>query len=295
MALDRPSSNGYRDGSATVSRDTFKLTMSESLRNVLDHRRLFLAVFLGCLLLATIYAITATPVYSVDTLIKVEENKHSALGSLSEISNALDIQSSSVVGEIDIARSRTVVTRAMDETLAQVDVSVRNPIPLIGGFVASLLRKDRNGLVVPLFNTPFWAWGGERVEFRKFDIPDAQIGKKLELDYLPGNRFVLRDSHGDEVLRGVVGKPSVANGYNVDVARIVARPGTEFRVRRESTQVRLDSILTKLSGAETKRQSGIMQLSFEDHDPVYAARLLNAIAAAYLDANARRRAEDAER
>lgn len=269
--------------------------MSESLRNVLDHRRLFLAVFLGCLLLATIYAITATPVYSVDTLIKVEENKHSALGSLSEISNALDIQSSSVVGEIDIARSRTVVTRAMDETLAQVDVSVRNPIPLIGGFVASLLRKDRNGLVVPLFNTPFWAWGGERVEFRKFDIPDAQIGKKLELDYLPGNRFVLRDSHGDEVLRGVVGKPSVANGYNVDVARIVARPGTEFRVRRESTQVRLDSILTKLSGAETKRQSGIMQLSLEDHDPVFAARLLNAIAAAYLDANARRRAEDAER
>ncbi|MBU9147904.1 lipopolysaccharide biosynthesis protein [Burkholderia multivorans] len=295
MALDRPSSNGYRDGSATVSRDTFKLTMSESLRNVLDHRRLFLAVFLGCLLLATIYAITATPVYSVDTLIKVEENKHSALGSLSEISNALDIQSSSVVGEIDIARSRTVVTRAMDETLAQVDVSVRNPIPLIGGFVASLLRKDRNGLVVPLFNTPFWAWGGERVEFRKFDIPDAQIGKKLELDYLPGNRFVLRDSHGDEVLRGVVGKPTVANGYNVDVARIVARPGTEFRVRRESTQVRLDSILTKLSGAETKRQSGIMQLSLEDHDPVFAARLLNAIAAAYLDANARRRAEDAER
>lgn len=269
--------------------------MSESLRNVLDHRRLFLAVFLGCLLLATIYAITATPVYSVDTLIKVEENKHSALGSLSEISNALDIQSSSVVGEIDIARSRTVVTRAMDETLAQVDVSVRNPIPLIGGFVASLLRKDRNGLVVPLFNTPFWAWGGERVEFRKFDIPDAQIGKKLELDYLPGNRFVLRDSHGDEVLRGVVGKPSVANGYNVDVARIVARPGTEFRVRRESTQVRLDSILTKLSGAETKRQSGIMQLSLEDRDPVFAARLLNAIAAAYLDANARRRAEDAER
>ncbi|MCO1373364.1 Wzz/FepE/Etk N-terminal domain-containing protein [Burkholderia multivorans] len=295
MALDRPSSNGYRDGSAAVSHDTFRLTISESLRNVLDHRRLFLAVFLGCLLLATIYAITATPVYSVDTLIKVEENKHSALGSLSEISNALDIQSSSVVGEIDIARSRTVVTRAMDETLAQVDVSVRNPIPLIGGFVASLLRKDRNGLVVPLFNTPFWVWGGERVEFRKFDIPDAQIGKKLELDYLPGNRFVLRDSHGDEVLRGVVGKPSVANGYNVDVARIVARPGTEFRVRRESTQVRLDSILTKLSGAETKRQSGIMQLSLEDHDPVFAARLLNAIAAAYLDANARRRAEDAER
>ncbi|GAF92359.1 unnamed protein product, partial [marine sediment metagenome] len=75
---------------------------------------------------------------------------------------------------------------------------------------------------------------------------------------------------------------SEGNGYRVDVSRIVARPGTEFRVRRVATPVRLDAILTKLTGAETKRQSGIMQLNLEDPDPVFAARLLNAIAAAYL-------------
>ncbi|AZQ54073.1 GNVR domain-containing protein [Burkholderia cenocepacia] len=295
MALDRPSSNEYRDGAGNISRDASRFTLTELLENVFEYRKTFLAVFLGCLLMALVYAISATPIYSADTLIQVEENKHSALGSLSEISSALDIQNSAVIGEIDIARSRTVVTQAIDDIVAQAEVSVSNRIPLVGGFLDSILSKDANGLVIPLFNTPFWAWGGEQVEFRQFDVPDAQLGKKLELDYLEGNRFLLKNSDGQEVLKGVVGQPSDGNGYRVDVSRIVARAGTTFRVRRVATPVRLDAVLTKLSGAETKRQSGIMQLNFEDPDPVFAARLLNAIAAAYLDVNSRRRSQDAER
>ncbi|MBC8924840.1 hypothetical protein IAI17_44335, partial [Escherichia coli] len=66
---------------------------------------------------------------------------------------------------------------------------------------------------------------------------------------------------GQEILSGVVGVPAASNGYRVDVARIVARPGAEFRVRRIATDVRLDAILKKLGVTETKRQSGIMQLS----------------------------------
>ncbi|MCA7999865.1 GNVR domain-containing protein [Burkholderia metallica] len=294
MTWDRPSSKQSRDGSGSIARDGVGFTLVQSLENVLDHWRVVLAIFLGCVLLALLYAVTATPIYSVDTLIQIQENKHSALGSLSEISNALDIENSAVVGEIDIARSRAVVTQAMDATVAQADVSVRNSVPLVGGLLGSVLSKGPDGLVEPLFNTPFWAWGGERIEFKEFDVPDAQVGKKLTLDYLDGNRFVLKDGNGQEVLTGVVGQPRAANGYRVNIARIVARPGTEFRVKRVATPVRLEAILKKLNGAETKRQSGIMQLSFEDPDPVFAARLLNAIAAAYLDAKAKRRSEDSE-
>ncbi|KVF01001.1 GNVR domain-containing protein [Burkholderia vietnamiensis] len=294
MTLDRAASNEYRDGAGSISRDAPRFALTELLENVLDYRYAFISVFLGCFLLALIYAVSAAPVYSVDTLIQVQENKHSALGALSEISNALDIQNSAVIGEIDVARSRTVVTQAIEETVAQAEASVGNRIPLVGGFVESVLPKDADGLVIAPFSTPFFAWGGERIEFRRFDVPESQLDKKLELDYLAGNRFSLKDSDGQEVLKGVIGKPSEANGYRVDIARIVARAGTEFRVRRVTTAERLDSVLTKLAGAETKRQSGIMQLSLESRDPVSAARLLNAIAAAYLDVNARRRSEDAE-
>lgn len=273
MTLNRRSSNEYRDGSVNASRDTRRLSPIDLVENVLDHRYVVLAIFLTCLLLALVYAVAAAPVYSVDTLIQVEENKPSALGSLSEISKALDIQNSAVLGEIDIARSRTVVTEAINATVAQVDVSVKNQIPLVGHLFGS----------------------SENLEFKAFDVPDAQIGKTLEFDYLEGNSFLLKDSDGKEVLSGVVGKPSIGNGYRVDVSQIVARAGTKFRVKRVPTHVRLEAILKKLGGAETKRQSGIMQLTFEDSDPVFAARLLNAVAAAYLDTNTRRRAKDAER
>ncbi|WP_419689262.1 GNVR domain-containing protein [Burkholderia theae] len=295
MKMDRPALTGHQNETKPVSRHVTRLSPIDLVENVLDNGRLFAAVVAACLLLAIVYAIAATPVYSADTLIQIEENKASALGSLSSISKALDIQNSAVVGEIDIVRSRSVVMEAINATAAQAEVSVENRFPLVGGLIGAFLSKDANGLAEPPLGMSSWAWGGERLEFRTFEVPSAQIGKALEFDYLDDNRFQLRDRNGQEVLSGVVGVPSASNGYQVDVARIVARPGAEFRVRRVATDVRVDAILKKLGVTETKRQSGIMQLSFEDADPIFAARMLNAIAAAYLSFNARRRADDAER
>ncbi|MCA7975626.1 lipopolysaccharide biosynthesis protein [Burkholderia cepacia] len=295
MKMDRPVLTGHQNEPKQPARHATRLSPIDLLENVLDNGRLFAAVFAACLLLAIVYAIAATPVYSADTLIQIEENKASALGSLSSISKALDIQNSAVIGEIDIVRSRSVVVEAMNATAAQTEVSVENRFPIVGGLIGAFLPKGANGLVDAPPGMSSWAWGGERLELRTFDVPSAQIGKALELDYLDGNRFRLKDRSGQVVLNGVVGVPSESNGYRVDVARIIARPGAEFRVRRVATDVRLEAILKKLGVTETKRQSGIMQLSFEDPDPVFAARMLNAIAAAYLNFNSRRRADDAER
>ncbi|VWB30289.1 LPS biosynthesis protein [Burkholderia arboris] len=295
MKMDRPALTGHQNEPKQAAGPATRLSPIDLLENVLDHGRLFVAVFAACLLLAIVYAVAATPVYSADTLIQIEENKASALGSLSSISKALDIQNSAVVGEIDIVRSRTVVMDAMTATAAQAEVSVESRFPLVGGLIGAFMPKDANGLVDAPLGMSSWAWGGERLEFRTFEVPTAQIGKPLTFDYLDGNRFRLTDRSGQEVLSGAVGVPAASNGYRVDVARIVARPGATFRVRRIATDVRLEAILKKLGVTETKRQSGIMQLSFEDADPDFAARMLNAIAAAYLNFNARRRADDAER
>ncbi|AOK07459.1 lipopolysaccharide biosynthesis protein [Burkholderia latens] len=295
MKMERPLSGVHRDGPKYASPGAIGVSPLDMLENALEHGRLFLIVFCACVLAALTYAIAATPIYAADALIRIEENKPSALGSLSAISKALDIQNSAVTGEIDVVRSRSVLTEAIDATGARADVSVRNHLPVIGSLIGSLMPKDANGLAAAPFGLSSWAWGGERVEFGAFDAPPAQVGKSLELDYLGDNRFRLKDGNGDEVLSGVVGVPSSANGYRVDVSRIVARPGMEFRVRYIGLESRIEAILKKLSVTETKRQSGIMQLNFEDPDPVFAARMLNAIAVSYLNFNAKRRAEDAER
>ncbi|WP_321811203.1 MULTISPECIES: GNVR domain-containing protein [unclassified Burkholderia] len=295
MKMERPSSSVHRNREQQAAPGALGLSPVDMLENVFENWRIFLAVFAVCLLTALVYAIAAAPVYSADTLIQVEENKASALGSLSAISKALDIQNSAVTGEIDIVRSRSVVTEAIDTTAAQANVSAEHHFPLIGSLLGSFMSKDADGLVAAPFGLTSWAWGGERLEFNAFDVPYAQTGKALEFDYLDGNRFRLKDGSGRQVLSGVIGEPSSANGYRVDVSRIVARPGAQFRVRSIAKDACLDAILKKLSVTETKRQSGIMLLNFEDADPVFAARMLNAIAESYLNFNARRRAGDAER
>jgi tyrosine-protein kinase Etk/Wzc len=295
MAFNRPSSNDYPAVTENVPSDALKLSPVDLFENLLNYRYVFLGIFFACLVLSVAYAIVAAPVFTADALIQVEEKKASALGSLSEVSRALDVQDSPVLGETDIVRSRTVLAQAMDATVAQADVSVKNHIPLVGRFLGSVLGKGPNGLVAPLFDSPFYAWGGEDAQFKTFNVPDEQLGKRLQLDYLGGGKWSLQDSTGKEVLRGEVGKPASGGGYTVDVTRFVARPGTQFAVQRYSTQTRLDLLAKKFSVAETKRQSGIMQLSFEDTNPAFAARFVNAIAAAYLTTTAQRKSSESER
>lgn len=295
MAINRPFSNVAGGEPRHSVRETLKLSPVDLFENLLHYRWTFIGIFAAVFLLALAYAVVSTPMYNADALIQVEENKASSMGSLSEVSKALDFQQSPLLGEMDIVRSRAVLTEAMDATVAQAEVTVNNRVPVIGRAVGSILSKGADGLVKPLFAEPFYAWGGENVQFTTFDVPKEQMGEKFQLDALDGRKWSLKDSNGEEVLNGVVGIAAVKNGYTVNVSKIVGRPGTEFTVKRFDTQPRLEDLLKKLTVAETKRQSGIMQITFEDANPVFAARFVNAIAESYLDVNAHRRSAESER
>jgi tyrosine-protein kinase Etk/Wzc len=201
MSRNRPFLDDDLGWNNKGSRQGTKLSLLDMIENVFDHKRIFIGVFFACLVLSVTYIALSAPVYSADALIQIEERKASTLGSLSDVSKALDIQDSPVVGEIDIVRSRTVLAQAMETTVAQAEVSVKNRLPLVGAFLGSILPKEPSGLVAPLIEEPFWAWGGEAVEFKTFDVPDDQLGKKLALDYAGNNKWTLRDAAGNELLR----------------------------------------------------------------------------------------------
>jgi tyrosine-protein kinase Etk/Wzc len=282
-----------REGSAN---EGLRLSPLDMLENLVDRKWLFLAILAGCVTLSIAYIVLSSPVYKADALIQVEERKSSPLGSLSDVSKALDVQDSPVAGELDILRSRAVMIQAMNATVAQAEVSVKNSVPLVGGFLSTLLPREANGLVDPLFQSPHFAWGGEHVVFKTYEVPDSQQGKKLELDFIGDGKWSLKDTEGREVLSGEVGVPAMsADGYKADISEIVANPGTQFTVKYVPTQTRLEQLQKVFSATETKRQSGVMQLSFTDTAPVFAARFVNSVAAAYLDSNNKRRAADSER
>jgi len=284
-----------RERMPAIARDPSGLTPQDLAENVLTHRYVFLGVFLTCLLLACVYALVATPEYSANALIQIEDKQSSALGSLSTVTKALDVDGSPILGEIDIVHSRTVVTQAVEAISAQTTVSVKNTFPLIGRWLATVLPREADGLVAAPFESPVWAWGGENVEFGVFDVPSDQIGKPVELDYRGGKQWTLKDRDGNVVLSGTVGFLAASGGYRVMLKSVVAHPGTEFRLVRYATQDRVAQVIKNLNVAETKRESGIIELEYDDTNPVYAARLVNAIGDAYLANNVQRRSQESAR
>ncbi|QCP54120.1 polysaccharide biosynthesis tyrosine autokinase [Trinickia violacea] len=287
--------NSQKNRVDVAESDSMGLSPIDLLENLVAYRSVFLWVFGVILLCTTAYVFIATPIYSVDATIQVEEKKGSALGSLSSVAKALDIENSPVLGEIEIVRSRSVLSEAIEATGAQTTVSVINTFPLIGRWLGTILPRRENGLVDAPFGIDSWAWGGEIVLVKTFDVPYRMQGKRLELDYTGNEHWVLKDKDGDELLKGVVGQLAVGNGYRAQFDKILARPGTRFRLVRHSMQDRIERILKELTAVETKRQSSVIKLTYEDDNPIYASRLLNAIADAYLAQNVKRRSEESER
>jgi tyrosine-protein kinase Etk/Wzc len=284
-----------RERSPAIGRDVSALSMFDVLENVLTYRYLFLSILLSGLLLGCVYVLFATPMYSANALIQIEDKKSSALGSLSTVTKSLDVEGSPILGEIDVARSRTVVTQAVEATAAQTTVTVKNTFPLFGRWLATVLPRDPDGLASAPFGATRWAWGGENLTLGSFDVPAAQIGKQNKLVYQGDGKWTLQDRNGDELLSGTVGVLAVSGDYRVLVKAIAAHPGTEFGLVRHATQGQVDRIIKKLNVAETKRESGVFELEYNDDSPFYAARLVNAIADAYVANNITRRGQESER
>lgn len=269
--------------------------MFDVAENVLAHRKLFFSVFLSGLLLGCVYVLLATPTYSANALVQIEDKKSSALGSLSTVTRALDVNGSPILGEIDVARSRTVVTQAVEAAAAETTVTVKNTFPLFGRWLSTVLSRGPDGLASAPLGATSWAWGGENLVLGSFDVPAGQMGKPHTLIYEGDGKWTLQDHTGKSVLSGTVGTPAASDNYKVLVKAVVGRPGTEFGLVRHATQGQVDRIIKKLNVAETKRESGVFEVQYSDDNPFYAARLINAIADAYLANNIARRAQDSER
>ena len=95
--------------------DDDTISLVDLLDNLLYYRWYFIVVTVVAVVLSAAYAIMATPIYTADTLIQVEEKKGaSMIGALDQVANPMFAQSSPVVSEIEILRSRTVVVMPLN-------------------------------------------------------------------------------------------------------------------------------------------------------------------------------------
>ncbi|MBS7758804.1 hypothetical protein ID550_27015, partial [Klebsiella pneumoniae] len=94
--------------------------------------------------------------------------------------------------------------------------------PFVGGLVA---RLSEPGQVRGAWPSQLgYAWGGERVVLDAFAVPERLLNVPLTLQVLRDGRYRVFDG-GVTVLEGQVGQPASADGVEISVARIDARPG----------------------------------------------------------------------
>ncbi|WP_269499604.1 polysaccharide biosynthesis tyrosine autokinase [Castellaniella sp. S9] len=276
--------------------DEDEISLGELLNVLAQRVWLILGVFVVVLVAGVAYALLARPVYQADALIQVEDQKGSALSGLSQLSEFIGMQQSSVAGELEILRSREVLMKAIRATQGNVEVEVDSRFPLIGGWFARRHERESRGLAEPLWGLDGYAWGGERLVFAELDLPRRQWGEAFVLEATDAG-YVLLDDDGQELAAGVVGErvqfQIAGEDASVAVKDLAGRPGTRFEVVEKSPIQAVEDLRKALSVSEAGKQSNIIRMSFKNHDVAFATEMVNAIARAYLAQNVERRSAEA--
>lgn len=237
------------------------------------------------------YAVLSTPVYLANALVQVEPKKNDMLG-FADLSSMLGGQSPSVT-EIGIIKSRAVIGKTVDDLHLDIDITP-NTFPVIGSFLARRYRGDtESSVAAPRLGLSSYAWGGERLEFTRLDLPKELLGKKLTLIAGADNRFQLLDDNDNLLVEGVAGIAFAQDGVEGVVARLQANPGTRFEVVRNPRIVAIQNYQDALDISEQGKESGIIRLALASTDAPEAVQILNKVSSLYVQQNVQRTSAEA--
>ncbi|MFC0398968.1 GNVR domain-containing protein [Paraburkholderia rhizosphaerae] len=261
-----------------------------NLFDVLYHNRGLIAAVTSCFaLIGVTYAMLAEPVYQSDILVQVEENPNSARNVLSDVSSMFAMHTAASA-EIEVLRSRMVISRAVDRTKMFIGAQPRY-FPVIGKWIArhlpGLVRSGLGG----------YAWGDDRINVSSFDVPGNLYGAPFMLKLENGGAYTL--SSKELHLQGRVGEmlhaQTPAGPIELMVDEAVGEPGATFEVSRRSRLSTIESLQKALVITEKGKQSDVIGVSLEDNNPRRAAEILNAVGAEYVKQNMERTEEEAEK
>ncbi|SAL82555.1 exopolysaccharide transporter [Caballeronia arvi] len=252
-------------------------------------------------LIAAFVALTGTatafllpPKYQADVLIQIENGPEggAAANLLNEVSTLFDVKSSAAA-EVQIITSRLVISRAVEKQRLYIDVLPKR-FPVIGDFVSRVYDGPMRPGVLGFGG---FAWGQERAELLRFDVPKKLQDEKFTLAVEHAGHYILSSPHLDASLRGTVGSESkVVTPYGplvINVSRIDALPGTHFSVIRHSFDDTVSDLQKKLDVQEKVKQSGVIVATLLGRDAERTSQALREVGEQYVRQNVERKYADA--
>ncbi|MFW9081234.1 polysaccharide biosynthesis tyrosine autokinase [Pseudomonas sp. P2757] len=259
--------------------------------SLIDQKWLIAACTGAFMMTGVAYAVLSTPVYLANALVQVEPKKNDMLG-FSDLNSMLGGQSPSVT-EIGIIKSRAVIGKTVDDLRLDIDVTP-NTFPVVGGFLARRYRgTGENSVAPPRFGMNSYAWGGERLDIARLNLPKELLGKKLTLVAAEQNRFQLFDDNDNLLAEGAAGTAFAQDGVEGLIANLQANPGTRFEVVRNPRIVTVLAYQDALDISEQGKESGIIRLALASSDAAEAVKILNKISSLYVQQNVQRTSAEA--
>ncbi|WP_233800099.1 polysaccharide biosynthesis tyrosine autokinase [Paraburkholderia sp. HP33-1] len=277
------------------NKDAGQLRLSDYTGVLKVHWRLIMSVALAVFALGALYALLAPPTYRADALIQVDNQNPNTDPAFNQLAAIFNVRTTSDT-EMEVLGARLVIGEAVRKLHLDIEAKPRR-FPLLGGLIARFADDGQPGTSLPGLRS--FAWGGERIDVSRFDIPSAFYDKRFVVTAMDDGRFELTDPKGDVVANGVVG--TVVTGTTTKgpvtllIDRLVSSPGTEFTLTRSPLLETITDFQNKLTVAERVKQSGMIGIALEGPEPQKTTDTVNTVAREYVNQNNARKESDAER
>lgn len=259
---------------------------------LLDNKAIIIACTVLFAVVGVAYAVLSTPVYQANAILQIEE-KSSGVGSLLGDSDFFATTSAAVT-EIELLKSRQVIGQAVDN-LKLTTVVEPKLFPVIGPFLHRRFQPNSEQPVASAFlGFGSYAWGGEQLDVFQLEVPQTYVGEDLTLTAGENGSYTLYNDDGDQLLTGAVGEAVESDGFKMQVATLVARPGTDFKLVKRNRLRTILSFQKNIGASEKGKDSGILSISFEHTKPDYATNVLDEVSRLYVRQNVERKSAEAQ-
>ena len=245
---------------------------------------------------ALFYALVAKPVYEANLMIHVEEESPNASKNILSEASSLFETKKAAIAEMELLRSRMVISRAVDNLQLYVEVQ---PVyfPIAGSWLAD---RSKGALSQPgIFGFGGYVWGSEKLEVGVFNVPDALLNKEFVITALGAERYRFGGGGGAPVFEGQIGQqyvvPTADGTMQLKIAQITALTGAQFRIRRLARLGTIERIQNSMVITEQGKQSGVIEVKLQGENAKRINMLLSAIGREYLRQNLARKTEEAEK
>jgi tyrosine-protein kinase Etk/Wzc len=262
-----------------------------------DYRWFILGVTLVVTLLGVAYAWIAKPIYEATILIQVEGASAPPISKTSAAEDsppAVDLKTATAA-EMEVLRSRMVVSRAVDNTRYYIDVQPKY-FPQIGAWLA---RQNKQLSEPGLFGYGGYVWGSERADVAVFNVPEELQGETFVLTAGNNGSFSLAQEDAGIALTGQAGSTLSAQTeqgtIELRVDSLAAKPGAQFSLIRWPRLDTIETLQQTLKIYEKGRNSGVIGVALEGPNRKRTTSVLNEIGNEYIRQNEYRRSETAEK